>query len=183
MSDYNSCGAVTITAINAKCDGSIGGIKEIYLIPSDYVTSVTVDATSDLITAITLSDSVKFQKWQFRPNTGAYTSTRAGDLTTGNSTVTTDVTLQFSKAEANKRLAIQSAINAGCAVIVKDMYGGYLLLGAGDGRNEAFITDAVMQSGTANTDLSGFTLTFEEIAGEFPHFIDSEKVSIDDLLA
>lgn len=179
----NGCAAVTITAINAKCDGSVGGIKEIYVIQTDDVTDVTVDATSEKITAITLADAKKFQKWQFRPNTGAYTSTRSGDLTTGNSTVTTDVTLQFSKAEANKRLAIQSAINAGCVVIVKDMYSQYILLGYGEGRNEAYVTDAVMQSGTANTDLSGFTLTFEEVAMDFPHFIDTDKVTIDSLLA
>lgn len=180
---YNSCTAATITAINAKCDGSVGGIKEIYVTPSDGVTAVAVNTESGLVDTLSVDAASKFQKWQFRPNTSAYTSTRAGDLTTGNSTVTTDVTLQFSKAEANKRMAIQSAINAGCAIIIKDMYDQYILLGVGEGRQEAYITDAVMQSGTANTDLSGFTLTFEEVATEFPHFIDTNEVDIDGLLA
>ena len=183
---YNGCKSVSVTAINAKCDGSVGGIKEIYLIATEDVTGVeiaTENNADELITAITLADSKKFQKWQFRPNTSSYTSTRAGDLATGNSTVTTDVSLQFSKADAGKRMAIQAMINGGCVVIVKDMYGNYILLGYGDGRNEVFITDAVMQSGTANTDLSGFTLTFEEVAQEFPHFIDTDKVDIASLLA
>ncbi len=184
---YKSCSsAVTITAIDARCDGAVGGIKEIYIIPSEDVTSVVIDDETnpdEKITAITLADTKFFQKWLFRPNTGSYTSTRAGDLTTGNSTVTTDVALQFSKAEAGKRMAIQAAINAGCVIIIKDMYGQYLLLGYGDGRNDVFVTDAVMQSGTASTDLSGFTLTFEEIAMEFPHFIDTDKVDISTLVA
>ena len=187
---YTSCLTATLTAIDARCEGSVGGIKEIYVIGSDDVASVEVSTTDnpdEKITAITLSGTDKlFQKWLFRPNTSSYTSTRSGDLTTGNSTVTTDVALQFSKAEAGKRLAIQSAINAGCVIIIKDMYGQYLLLGKaadGEGRQEVYITDAVMQSGTANSDLSGFTLTFEEIASTFPHFIDTDKVDIDSLVA
>lgn len=168
-----SCKAITVNAIDARCEGSVGGIKEIYVIAAEDVSNVTIDDTKDTITEITLAGTNKFQKWLFRPNTGSYTSTRSGDLTTGNSTVTTDVALQFSRAEAEKRLAIQSMINGGACIIIKDMYGQYLLLGVGTGRNEVYITDAVMQSGTSNTDLSGFTLTFEEIASEFPHFIDS----------
>lgn len=177
-----SCKSITVSAIDARCEGSVGGIKEIYVIANEDVTSVTVDDTTGNITAIELAASKKFQKWLFRPNTGSYTSTRAGDLTTGNSTVTTDVALQFSKAEAEKRLAIQSMINGGACIIIKDMYGQYLLLGKGDGRNEVFVTDAVMQSGTSSSDLSGFTLTFEEIASEFPHFVDS-SVDISALIA
>lgn len=179
---YNSCSSITVNAIDARCEGSVGGIKEIYVIANDDVESVTIDDETGNITEVKLATGKLFQKWLFRANTSSYTSTRAGDLTTGNSTVTTDVALQFSKAEAGKRLAIQSMINGGACIIIKDMYGQYLLLGKGDGRNEVYITDAVMQSGTANTDLSGFTLTFEEIAAEFPHFLDS-SVDISALVA
>jgi hypothetical protein len=174
-----SCSAVTVNAIDARCEGSIGGIKEIYLLAAtDMTGDLTIDEKTGVISKLgTLATDKKFQKWLFRPNTSSYTSTRSGDLTTGNSTVTTDVALQFSKAEAEKRLAIQSMINGGCIIIIKDMYGQYILLGYGEGRNECYITDAVMQSGTSNTDLSGFTLTFEEIAMEFPHFVDSSLIA------
>lgn len=177
-----SCKSITVSAIDARCEGSVGGIKEIYVIANDDVKDVSLNEATGVITDVVLAGTNKFQKWLFRPNTGSYTSTRTGDLTTGNSTVTTDVALQFSKAEAEKRLAIQSMINGGACIIIKDMYGQYLLLGKGDGRNEVYVTDAVMQSGTANTDLSGFTLTFEEIAEDFPHFI-SDDFDMSTLLA
>lgn len=177
-----SCKSITVSAIDARCEGSVGGIKEIYVIANDDVASVSLNEATGVITDVILASENKFQKWLFRPNTGSYTSTRSGDLTTGNSTVTTDVALQFSKAEAEKRLAIQSMINGGACIIIKDMYGQYILLGKGDGRNEVYVTDAVMQSGTATTDLSGFTLTFEEIAEDFPHFL-SEDFDISTLLA
>lgn len=188
MADYLSCGAFTLSAIDARCDTYTGGIKEIYIAPVDDVTSITIDSDtnpSELITAITMANEKKFQKWLFRPNTGSYTST--GSDNTGNVSFTTEVSLQFYKAEAQKRIAIQAAINAGCVIIIKDMYGKYLLLGKeADGfpsRNPAYITACVMQSGTANTDLSGFTLTFQEVAGSIPHFIDETKVTISELVA
>ena len=40
-----------------------------------------------------------------------------------------------------------------------------------------------MQSGTAASDLSGFTLTFTDESTELPHFIDKDDVDIDGLIA
>jgi len=189
MENYNSCGTFSLISIDGRCDTYTGGIKEIYIAPVDDVTSITIDSTTnpnELITEITMASEKKFQKWLFRPNTGSYTST-GSDSTAGNVSFTTEVSLQFNKAEAQKRIAIQAAINAGCVIIIKDMYGKYLLLGKeADGfpsRNPAYITSSVMQSGTANTDLSGFTLTFQEVAGSMPHFIDETKVTISNLVA
>ena len=186
---YTSCGSYTLSAIDARCDTYTGGIKEIYIAPVDDVASITIATETnpdELITAITMAAEKKFQKWLFRPNTGSYTST-GSDSTAGNVSFTTEVSLQFNKAEAGKRMAIQSAINAGSVIIIKDMYGKYLLLGKeADGfpsRNPAYISASVMQSGTANTDLSGFTLTFQEVAGTMPHFIDETKVEIGELVA
>lgn len=183
MAAYNSCtgGAVTLTSIDARCDGSVGGIKRILIALKDDVTITISDTSNELqyVTDIKLAASKKFEEWKFRKNTGSYTSTYESDPTIGNDTVTTDVNLQFSRAEVNKRLAIQSALNANAVVIIEDMYGQYILLG---NENEVSVTSAVMQSGTATGDLSGFTLTFQDIATEMPHFIDSTKVDIDSLL-
>lgn len=171
---YNSCSSIALSSINAKCDKSIGGIKRILIAQKDDVTGVTVNSTSGKITAITLASGKKFQQWLFRNNTGSYTSTSTSDATIGNSSVTTEVNLQFSKAEAQKRLEIQSAINANCVVIVEDAYGEYVYLGYD---NEVTITNAVMQSGTATGDLSGFTLTFTDESAELPYFVDSSIIN------
>ena len=183
MADYNSClgGAVTLNSIDARCDGSVGGIKRILIALRDDVTAtIGTDANdSQYVDSITVATGKKFEQWRFRKNTGSYTSTLSTDPSIGNNTVTTEVNLQFSKAEVNKRLIIQSAINANSVVIIEDMYGNYIYLGL---ENEVSVTSAVMQSGTATGDLSGFTLTFQDIATEMPHFIDTTKVNIDKLL-
>lgn len=171
MADYNSCtsGAITLSTIDARCDKSIGGISEILIANRDDVESVALNANAE-ITGITLATGKHFYSWKFRRNTGNYTSTVESDLAIGNSFVTTEVSLQFTKAEAQKRLDIQSAINAGCVVIVKDMFGQYIYLGMD---NDVQMKSVVMQSGTSQTDLNGFTLTFEDVSLELPHFLVS----------
>ena len=171
---YNSCGSITLNSIDARCDASIGGIKRILIAQKDDVTNVAVNDTTGVITAITMASGKKFQQWLFRRNTGSYTSTSTSDATIGNNSVTTEVNLQFSKAEAEKRLNIQSAINANAVVIVEDAYGQFIYLGYD---NEVTITNAVMQSGTATADLSGFTLTFTDESAELPHFVDGSIIN------
>lgn len=178
MANYNSCGAVTlINSIDATCDQSVGGIKRILIAQMADVDKVTV-GDDGIITAITMVATKKFAQWLFRRNTGSYTSTVTTDDTIGNSSATTEVNLQFSKAEAQKRLEIQSAINAAAVVIIEDMYGQFIYLGMD---NPVYITNAVMQSGTAKADLNGFTLTFTAEDNELPHFVDSTVIA--DLLA
>lgn len=177
---YNSCASITLSSIDARCDGSVGGIKRILIANKIDVDSVTVDNSTGKITAITLVTDKKFQQWLFRRNTGSYTSTATADIAIGNSAVTTEVSLQFSRAEAEKRLAIQAAINAGAVIIIEDMYGQYIYLGYD---NAVYISNAVMQSGTASSDLSGFTLTFTDESVELPYFIDTENVDISGLIA
>lgn len=174
-----NCNSVTLTTIDARCETSFGGIKEVLIALKDDIKAISVDSSTGMINTITMNQSKKFEKWQFRKNTGNYSSSVTSDPTIGNSFATTEVTLQFSKAEATKRLAIQSAINASSVVIVRDMYDQYLLLGY---ENEVVVSAATMQSGTQAADLSGFTLTFQDISTELPHFIDTSSVTIDNLL-
>ncbi len=174
-----NCNSVTLSTIDARCETSFGGIKEVLIALKDDIKSVSVDSSTGMINTLTLNTGKKFEKWQFRKNTGNYSSNVSSDPTIGNSFATTEVTLQFSKAEATKRLAIQSAINASSVVIVRDMYDQYLFLGY---ENEVVVSAATMQSGTQAADLSGFTLTLQDIATELPHFIDTSSVTIDSLL-
>ena len=174
-----ACTTVTLSSIDARCDGSVGGIKRVLIANVDDIKTVLIDETTQKIKEITLETGKKFEQWRFRKNTGSYSSSIERDMAIGTQTVTTEVNLQFSRAEAQKRLDIQSSINANCVVIIEDMYGEYIYLGL---ENEVTITSATMQSGTQTGDLSGFNLTFTDVATEFPHFIDKEQVDVDGLL-
>ena len=168
-----ACTSATISTIDGRCSTAIGGIKSIMIANKDDVTDVSVNEQG-LITQITMASEKKFAKWQFRKNTGSYTSTFSTDTAIGNNTVTTEVNLQFTRAEQQKRMDLQTALNAAAVVIIEDMLGNYLYLGY---ENEVTITNLVMQSGTQTSDLNGFTLTFTDIAQELPHFVDSSIIS------
>lgn len=172
-----ACNTVTLNSINGRCDTSAGGIKRVLIIQKDDVTNIHVDKYDpetnpdgkDMIDTITLATGKYFEQWLFRKNTGNYTTALTSDPAIGTQAVTTDLNLQFTKAEATKRLAIQAAINAAAVVIIEDMYGQYILLGKD---NEVSVTAVNQQSGTAVTDLNGYTLTFQDTSLELPHFVD-----------
>lgn len=176
---YMACNTVTLNGIDARCHTSAGGIKRVLIANVDDVKEIIIDweeATqtgSDMVTAITMNADKKFAEWRFRKNTGSLSTSLASDPAIGNTTVTTELNLQFTKAEAVKRLEIQSAINAAAIVIVEDMYGQYILLG---NENEVVVSAASMVTGTAATDLNGFTLTLQDISSKLPHFVEAEII-------
>jgi hypothetical protein len=167
-----ACNTVTLNGINAKCDTSAGGIKRVLIAQKDDVTIGETNAQG-VITEITMATGKYFVQWLFRKNTGSYTTSLTSDPAIGTQAVTTDLNLQFTKAEATKRLEIQSAINAAAVVIIEDMYGQYILLGKD---NEVSVTAVNQQSGTAVTDLNGYTLTFQDVSLELPHFVDASII-------
>ena len=176
-----SCNNVTLTGINAKCDTSAGGIKRVLLAQKDDIVKIDVDKRdadnpdgTEVITAIQMASGKYFVQWLFRKNTGNYSTSLTSDPAIGTQAVTTDLNLQFTKAEATKRLEIQSAINAAAVVIIEDMYGQYILLGLD---NEVAVTQVNQQSGTAISDLNGYTMTLQDVSLELPHFVDPDIIS------
>lgn len=169
-----ACNTVTLNGINGRCDTSAGGIKRVLIAQKDDVTNISVDTSTGVIDTITMATGKYFVQWLFRKNTGNYTTALSSDPAIGTQAVTTDLNLQFTKAEATKRLEIQSAINAAAVVIIEDMYGQYILLGKD---NEVSVTSVNQQSGTAVTDLNGYTLTFQDVSLELPHFVDPQIIS------
>ena len=179
-----ACNTVTLNGISAQCHTAAGGIKRVLIAQKEDVTNITVDNATGVIDCITLASGKYFAQWLFRKNTGSFTTSLTSDPAIGTQAVTTDLNLQFTKAEATKRLEIQSAINAAAVVIVelqdkiKDATSGelidqYILLGKD---NEVSVTAVNMQSGTAMTDLNGFTLTFQDVSVELPHFVDASII-------
>ena len=100
-----SCNSVTLTNIDARCDKSVGGIKRILVGLRDELVNVF---TNDKGEVINLMFNGTLKEWKFRKNTGSYTSTANIDPTIDSAYFTTECAIQFSRAEAQKRLDIQS---------------------------------------------------------------------------
>ena len=109
-----------LKAIAYDCTPSKGGIVDVYI--SNYAENMF--ATGDdgsgntVVTAITTGAT--WYRYQFRRNTGSFTSTLNVDDANGVNYVSTEITLQFTRMEAQKRSAIAALALGGVAVLVKD---------------------------------------------------------------
>lgn len=174
------CTSFTLNSIAAECEKAAGGIKRILIGRKEDVSGVTFNEEEKFKTIqdITRATGTKFEQWTFRPETGSFTSTATVDRTTGVNYWTTVVSLQFTRVEAEKRLYIQNALNAGAVIVVENFDGTAVYLGY----NEAvYGSNGTMVSGTARGDLNGFTVEFTDTSEEMPYVIDS-SFNIDSLL-
>lgn len=169
-----SCQNITLTGLGVGCKDNIGGIKAVYVTEYENVTGFThgISGKENYITGITLDTGKKFYTFKFRKNTGSMTSEVAVDDAIGTFSVTTNVALQFTKmtTETSKQM-LALAYNDLC-VLVEDMQNRVWVLGQ---RNAVTSTAAGSQSGTASTDLNGYTITLSDVDVMFPEEFDSSS--------
>lgn len=170
------CSQIMLKSIVNDCERSLGGLKIVYAINYDSVTSVKV--TDGKVVGITLKNTDKFKKFEFRKNTASMTSTLNVDVTNGNS-VSTDVSLSFLKQETTKRLAVSALALSEIAMIVVDANGTHWYLG-----RELPVTASAggAESGTSFTDGNRYTITLQDVASDFPYEVkvDGDNTSDDE---
>lgn len=161
----------TLNGLLRDCEGSVGGIAQVLLANFDDVSGVTV--SDDIITAITMANSAKFKKYDFRPNTGSMTSTMQRNLENGSQYWQTDLVLAFSKMETVKRIEINAMAINDMVAIVKDMNGKYWYLG----KDEPIIATAGDgQTGTARADRNGYGITLQDNSRQTPFEVDESII-------
>lgn len=157
------CSQIMLKSILNDCERSIGGLKVVYAINYDSVTSVKV--TDGQIVGITLKNTDKFKKFEFRKGTSSMTSTLNIDVTNGNS-VSTDVTMSFLKQETTKRLAVSALALSEIAMIVVDANGTHWYLG-----RELPVTASAGtgETGTQFSDGNRYSITLQDVSSDFPY--------------
>lgn len=169
-----SCKSFALSGIALPCKDNMGGIKEVYLCKASDITDINLNTEESQISTITMADSAKFRTYKFRKGTGSMTSTAASDEAIGNFSVTTELSLQFSKMETSKRLEIMAMCLEDTKAIVLDWNGRYWFLGYDF---PLTATAATAQTGTSNTDLNGYTVTMSDTSAEFPFEVPAEIVA------
>lgn len=155
----------TLNGIAQDCSVNLAGIKKVYLANFDDVDSVTIDADTHTISAISMTTGAKFYGYNFAKQTGSLTSTMTKNEQNGTRYYTNELALVFNKLEAQKHLEIE-ALGAGqLASIVEDnngkaWYVGYdMYLSA---------TANTAQTGTSVDDLSGYNTTLSAQSAYLP---------------
>lgn len=159
-----ACTSYTMKGLATGCKDSLGGIKKIWVAPSESLEYTLNDGV------IVPSKTETFKVFNFRRNVSSMTSNLQTSETSGNS-FQTDVVLQFMKQETAKRVELMALFMGTNKVIVLDGNGKYWALGK-DYPVEASAGDAV--TGTAATDLNGYDITLTDYSAELPYEITDE---------
>lgn len=154
----------------------MGGIVEALIANHADVTALT--ETAGKITAITMTSSAKFHRYQLPRNTGSLSSNYTIDDTTGAKFVASDLVLQVNRMDTAKRIEISALAQGELAIIVKDANGAFWFLGK-DAPVKASAGDGL--TGTARADRNGYSITLQDNSLELPLEVDAEI--IDDLVA
>lgn len=172
-----ACKSITLAALNATCDNSVGGIQVVYLIPYEYIDGEpTIDTASDesasthnMITGFTYASGYSASDWvtfQFRKNTGSMTSTLNLDETNGVSYIETELSMTFSMMETKKRTQMVALSVGEVACVVKDSNGKYWYLGFDEGVTASAGSG---QTGQQKTDGNFYQVTLLDASRYYPY--------------
>lgn len=150
--------------ISLGCESNVGGIKKIYITDAVNVTGVTQNsggilvASGEVVTAISMATTTLFYDFEFNKNTSNYTESATVNLENGTTFYTQTITLVIPRREQAKRnkILLLAAGQKKLNIIVQDSNGLYWLFGQSEG---CILTGNEGGSGTAKTDLNGYTLT------------------------
>lgn len=147
------------------CVANLGGIKNVWL--AEWEEGIIVkDGEGANVTdgEITALEGVTWTKYPMRKNVASMTST-LNNSTDGASYVTTELSLVFSRMDADKRASIQALALGEVMALVEDSNGFKWFLGA-DAPLTA--TAGAGETGTAMADANRYTLTLTDESKEYP---------------
>ena len=154
-----------INGITKGCRDNIGGINTVYLANKELVASVIVGGGSPsdpgMVTTITTENSLgtpapEFYEFQVNKNSSNWVDTASVIASNGGTFYSPAVTMVFSKNDSTKVNTVKLIGQSTLVAIVKNNDGKYFLLGETNGLE---LSAGGYASGTAFTDLNGFTLT------------------------
>lgn len=137
------------------CKDSIGGVKNVWFIGWNDVSSVTV--ASGVVTTITKAAGKVFYKYQLVRNTASFTENIAGSIENGTVVYNQELTIVINKLNVSVRNEILLLAQNNMMAVVEDQNGKYWLAGRYNGID---LLSGSSSTGTAQADRSGYTLTF-----------------------
>lgn len=162
-----------VKGINAACDASQGGIKEVYMTTADVeftVSAVSGDEMVTVVSGITTGETPNVFHFQFRKNTASMTSTLNVDDANGVNYVSTELNMLFTRMDSNKRTAMAALAVGQAKAIVIDANGRAWLLGF-DEPIQASAGEGA--TGAAKGDGNRYSITLTDESTSWPYEVTS----------
>lgn len=173
----------TLEGIDLGCSAGMGGVKTLYLINEANVTieidREVVDGNPPRVKSVALKGTDKFKEFKFRKGTASMTSTYNTDDTGSFSSFTTELALQFSQMESQKRMQIMAMCYNSLKGVVEDSNGRLWLLGADYPINASAATGV---TGVGAQEFNGYTVTLKDESTELPYEIPTAAFNIESLV-
>lgn len=154
------------------CDVGSGGLKELYLIELENISTVT--ESSGTLTAITKIAGKIFRKYQLVQDTATAEETITGNLQNGTLFYAQKVTLVINKQNVAIRNEILLLAKNRLAIVTVDNNDTYRLYGWDQGVR---LNEGSAATGTAWGDRNGYTLTFSGNQRQLAYFVQASVLA------
>lgn len=164
------CSLATLAGINTDCNVNMGGLKTVYI--ANYEDDIfKLDASGNQVTNV--SSASTWYQFNFRPESSNFTSTlnRTSD---GGNYVSTEIVLNFSRQETEKRLAINALALNDVAVVVVDNNGEYHCFGI---VRPVTASTGSAESGQAFGDANRYSITLTSNDPNFAPMMSPEGIT------
>ena len=160
---------VSLSGLSMDCNTNVGGIR------SAYITSYKDGIFTESAGTITGVDSgTTWYQYNFKKDTGSFTSTLNVDAANGVNYVSSEINLVFARMESTKRLEMKALALGELAVVVKDANGKYWAFGV----EESVVASAgTGETGTARGDANQYTITLLDNSSSFPMELSADAVT------
>jgi len=158
------------------CLDNSGGVQLVLLTNRENITAVTINATTSVVTAITMATGSSFYAFTSNKNTGYFNQKITNSVENGTSFVEQEIKMNFTKTDNTKRNIVRTISISEMVAIVKDFNDNYWLSGYESG---LYLTEGMSNSGEKRTDANGYQVT---IKGEEPTLAYSvDPIIVDNL--
>lgn len=140
------------------CKDSVGGVKEVYLIEFENVTSYTPGVTTNTFSTITKAAGKSFRKYEQIRETSSFTQTFNDNIVNGTSYVTQELELYLPKLATTTRNEVLLLAQNRLVIVVVDRNGKAWIMGKENGADRNGGTAA---TGTAMADRNGYVIKFQ----------------------
>lgn len=147
---------VLTTGFTLDCRDAVGGLKSVYFIEIDNISSFT--ESSGTITAITKVATKVFRKYELVLDTANFEEKLTGDRKAGTIFYAQTLQIILNKLRVAVRNEIKLLAQNRLVAVVETMEGSFFLLGKAQG---LMLNAATAGSGTAMSDRNGYQLDFD----------------------
>lgn len=166
-----ACTPITLKGINAICKEGKGGVTRVWVAPFEDIEAeaITVDEATQTI-SIKEEAIAKLVAYGFRRNSASFTQTLEVNENAGN-TINAELTLDFLKQDAVKRLEISALLAGATRVIVEDANGVMHLMGY---TYPVEASAATVETGTAISDANHYSITLSDQDDKLAYILDED---------